>query len=238
MKNSSPIGFFDSWIGWKTTLKETIKLLPNENYIYFADSKNNPYWDKTNEEIFELVKAWVDFLVKKGCKMIVLACNTATNICIYKIRHIYNDIPIIWAVPALKVAIDKNKNQKILIMATPATIDSEKFLHFYYTYYIPNIKLLSCPNLANLIENNKQDEIDIYLKNILKWFEDINIVVLGCTHYIYIKKNIKKILKNIKFIDWNKWIAKQIKRLLTENNLLNNSYKKWNLTSYDTKNYD
>jgi glutamate racemase len=68
----------------------------------------------------------------------------------------------------LKVAIDKNKNQKILIMATPATIDSEKFLHFYYTYYIPNIKLLSCPNLANLIENNKQDEIDIYLKNILK----------------------------------------------------------------------
>jgi glutamate racemase len=68
----------------------------------------------------------------------------------------------------LKVATKKNKNQNILIMATPATINSEKFLHFYYTHYTPNIKLLSCPNLASLIENGKQNEIDIYLKNILK----------------------------------------------------------------------
>jgi glutamate racemase len=101
----------------------------------------------------------------------------------------------------LKVAIDENKNQNILIMATPATINSEKFLHFYYTYYTPNIKLLPCPNLANLIENNKQNEIDLYLKNILNGFENIDVIVFGCTHYLYIKENIKKILKNVKFID-------------------------------------
>jgi glutamate racemase len=89
-------------------------------------------------------------------------------------------------------------------MATPATINSEKFLHFYYTYYTPNIKLLSCPNLAYLIENNKQEEIDIYLRDILQNYTKTDVIVLGCTHYLYIKENIKKLLPNVKFIDGNK----------------------------------
>lgn len=234
MKNDAPIWFFDSGIGWKTTLEETRKLLPNENYVYFADSRNNPYWDKSDEDIFLLVEDWVDFLIKKWCKIIILACNTATSICIYKIRNIYKDIPIIWAVPALKVAIDKHKNQNILVMATPATINSEKFLHFYYTYYNPNISLLPCPNLANLIENNKENEIDEYLQNILKDYKNTDTVVLGCTHYIYIKENIRKYLPSVEFVDWNEWIARQTKKVLEEKWLLNQKENKGDVVFYNS----
>lgn len=234
--NKNPIWFFDSWIWWKTILEETIKLLPNENYIYYADNLNNPYWDKTNKEILNLTIKWIEYLLSKNCKTIVLACNTATAVCIKELRKRYK-IPIIGTEPALKLAMKLNNSDKVVwVMATPATIKSEKFLNIYYLYDRKNIVLLPCPNLANLIENNEENKIDNYLNELFYYHKNLDIIVLGCTHFPYIKDNIKKILPQIEFIDWNEWISKQIKNILIENQLQNTTNKKWQVEEYKTYN--
>lgn len=229
------IWFLDSWIWWLTVLEETIKLLGNENYIFLWDNLNNPYWDKSEEEVLSLSKKWVDFLIEKWCKIIVITCNTITNVAIKKLRTEY-DIPIIWTEPAIKTASESNKN--ILVMATTSTINSKKFNDNLKLYQDKNIKVQACSGLANLIENNKTLEIDNYLKNIFAKYNNIDIIVLWCTHYSHIKNNIRKILPQVELIDWNIAISKQIKKVLNERNLLNNSVNKWTILKFFTKDYE
>lgn len=211
---NNPIGILDSGIGGVTVLKEIIKILPNYHYIYYSDSIHNPYGDKSKEEIIRYVDNIVRFFIHEGCKIIVFACNTATSIAIDFMRAKYQDITFIGIEPAYKMVHDYSKNQKTLVMATPATLNSERFLNLYHHYDNQNTILLACPNLASFIENDEEEKILEYLKKNLPANENIEVVVLGCTHYPLIKKEISQILGNVIFYDGGKGVAKRLKSIL------------------------
>ena len=186
MNRNNKIGILDSGIGGTTILNEIKKLLPNEDIIYYADSKNNPYGSKSDDELYKIVKNVVDFLIKKEVKLIVIACNTATTKCINKLRDNYKNIPFIGTEPAIKVACDNNY-KNTLVLATPGTIKSERTQELVNKNkkINQNIYLLPCDYLANAIERNDSNEIDSLLYKYLTPYKDKNIdsIVLGCTHY-------------------------------------------------------
>ena len=220
------IGVFDSGIGGKTTLNEIIKLLPNEDYIYYADSKNNPYGEKTDEELFSIVCNIVDYFISLDVKMIVIACNTATTRCINYLRSKYKDMLFVGTEPAVKVACDNNY-RNTLVMATPLTVNSDRLNNLIEENIKEdeNIILVSCDGLANAIEINNEERIDSILHSLLDKYIDMDIdaIVLGCTHYPLIKNKIQNMFKESVLIDGNIGVAKRVKQLLVDNNLLNSS---------------
>lgn len=217
--SNRPIAFFDSGIGGSTILKEVYRLLPNENYIYYPDFINNPYGNKSKEELFVIVDNVVKSLLKYEPKIIVCACNTATAMVLDDIREKYKDILFIGTEPSIKVVYDKYKDLKSLVLTTTGTYESAKFKELASKYKTSKCTLVEAPLLAELIENNK--DTYSYLKSLLGNFNDINLVVLGCTHYPLAKDNIKKILGDVIFIDGSIGIAKRIKNLLQDNNDFN-----------------
>lgn len=218
------IGVFDSGIGGTTTLKEIINILPNEDYIYYADTKNNPYGNKSDEELYKIVKNVVEKLLKKDVKIIVIACNTATTRCIKRLREEFKDMMFVATEPAIKVACDNNY-KNTLVLATPGTISSErtKMLIDDNKKDFENLYLISCDGLANAIEKNDNAAIKESLDKYLLPYKDkkIDAIVLGCTHYPIIKDKIQSYFKNATLIDGNKGVAKRVKYLLETNNLLN-----------------
>lgn len=224
--NNNKIGMFDSGIGGLTVLKELRKLLPNENYIYYADSKNNPYGEKSDSELMNIVTNIVDFLISREVKIIVIACNTATTRCINRLRKMYPNMIFVGTEPAIKVACDKNY-KNTLVMATPGTIKSERTheLVKLNKKRDQKITLLSCKGLADAIESGNKDNVNKVLHKLLDKYvdEDIDSIVLGCTHYPHAKKNIKELFPKAKLIDGNKGASRQVKRQLESHNLLNNS---------------
>ena len=143
-KKEKSIGVFDSGIGGVTVLKEIIKILPNENYIYFSDSKNNPYGDKKKEEIINRCDELLKFMLENNCKAIVIACNTASSIAANILRKKYNNIPIIAIEPAYKMVYDYSYDNKTLVMATKGTIESERCNLLYQKYDNHKTTLLEC----------------------------------------------------------------------------------------------
>ena len=224
--NNNKIGMFDSGIGGLTVLKELRKLLPNENYIYYADSKNNPYGEKSDSELMDIVTNIVDFLISREVKIIVIACNTATTRCINRLRKMYPDMIFVGTEPAIKVACDKNY-KNTLVMATPGTIKSERTheLVKLNKKRDQKITLLPCKGLADAIESGNKDNVNKVLHKLLDKYvdEDIDSIVLGCTHYPHAKKNIKELFPKVKLIDGNKGVSKQVKRQLESHNLLSDS---------------
>lgn len=179
MKKEGNIGIFDSGIGGVTVLKEIIKIMPKENYIYYSDSKNNPYGDKSEEEIKNICYNIVENLVKNNCKVIVIACNTASAIAKDYLREKYKEVPIIAIEPAYKMVYDYSYNTSTLVMATKGTIESEKFKLLLAKYNNNKTILLSCTGLADLIENEEKEKIRMYLyKNLNKYKNKIESVVL------------------------------------------------------------
>ncbi len=211
----NPICFFDSGIGGATILREVIKVLPNENYIYYADSINNPYGNKSKDELFKIVDNIVNKLLVYNPKLIICACNTATSMVLNDIRKKYPDITFVGTEPAIKVVHDYYKNEKSIVITTRGTGESERFKELFKTYKTIDCKLIEAPDLAELIENNN-DTYD-YLKKILKNNLDAEVVVLGCTHFPLAIKNLKRILPNATFIDGSKGISKRVKVLLNNN---------------------
>ncbi len=200
-------------------MRELIKVLPNEDYIYYSDTINNPYGDKTNEEIISISDNVVKTLIDKGCKIIVIACNTASAISKDYLRSKYN-VPIIAIEPAYKAVPN---NEKTLVMATNATINSDKFKILFNTYDNHNTILLSCSGLADLIEAGNKDKIISYLKDKIGEYKDVKNVVLGCTHYPLIKEEITKVLGPVNFFDGSVGVAKHTKEVLEEKSMLNNN---------------
>lgn len=223
------IGVFDSGIGGITVLKEIIKILPNEDYLYYCDSKNNPYGEKSDIELLEITNNIVNFFIKKDVKIIVVACNTATTRCIKTLRKMYPNILFVGTEPAIKLACSNNY-KNILVMATPSTMTSKRTNELINLYKKDNqnIMLLAFEGLANKIETNDKNGMNILLDKLLFNYKNKNIdcIVLGCTHYPYIKKDIKKRITNCEIIDGSKGVAKQVKKLLISNNLLNKENKK------------
>lgn len=227
MKSNNPIGLFDSGIGGTSIWKEVHNLLPNENTIYLADSKNAPYGLKSKDEIISLCFKNTEFLLKHNCKIIVVACNTATTNAIKELREKY-DIPFIGIEPAIKPAALKSKTQTIGILATKGTLNSELFHNSVAQH--PEVKIIEQigHGLVQLIENGDIDTpemtelLESYLLPMVE--KNIDYLVLGCSHYPYLVPQIKKIIPSrIKIIDSGEAVAKQTKKILEEQNLLNNS---------------
>ena len=208
------IGVLDSGIGGVTVLREILKQGINANFIYYSDSKHNPYGDKSSDEVYSIVKWVVDYLLDMGCVAIVLACNTASAICVKRLREEYPDTLFIAIEPAYKMVHDYNPKGKTLVMATEGTINSEKFLTLFNKYDNRNTILLPCKGLAELIEEGNDVKINQYLDDNLSKYKDIDNVVLGCTHYPLIKKNIRRVLGDVKFFDGSLGVSKELVRQL------------------------
>jgi len=232
---NNKIGIFDSGIGGITVLKECIKINPNFEYIYYSDSKNIPYGNKTKDELNEITNKIVEFLISECCSIIIIACNTASALCVENLREKYPKINFIAIEPAIKMA-SKLNNSGSLIMATKGTLDSDKFKKLYNQYKKDNFFLLPCENLANMIENDYKEEFIItYLKKILTPFiGKVSSVILGCTHYPLIKDEIKSILNNVLFYDGSIGVAKQLNKVIKKIKLT--SIKKTKITFYDSTN--
>ena len=208
------IGILDSGIGGVSVLREIVKLIPNGHFVYYSDSINNPYGDKSEEEINAIVKNIVKYLLERGCVAIVLACNTASAICVKRLREEYPNILFIAIEPAYKMVHDYNPSGKTLVMATKGTLNSEKFLALYRKYDNGRTILLSCSGLADIIEQGDMKKVDLYLEENLKDYRDVNNVVLGCTHYPLIKDRIKRVLGDVNFFDGSIGVSKELVRQL------------------------
>lgn len=225
MKNENPIGFFDSGIGGITIWKEFDKILPHENTIYLADSKNAPYGQKTSEEIIFLSEKNTEFLLNRNSKIVVVACNTATTNAIDHLREKYK-VPFIGIEPAIKPAALNSKTGKIGVLATKGTLTSKLFHKAVKSY--ENVEIIDQIGygLVPLIEAGKIDSEEI--KNLLKEYlsamvqQNIDYLVLGCTHYPFLTDLIKTMLPDhIQIIDSGIAVAKHGKLILEKSGLLN-----------------
>ena len=229
MKKIQPIGIFDSGIGGLSVMSHIQNLLPDESLAYVADSLYAPYGLKNNHEILERSKVIIDYLIKnKSAKLIVIACNTATAAAIKNLRQIYK-IPIIGMEPAIKPATKSTKCKRVGILATNGTLESAKFSALLETYS-GDIEFYTqpCPGLVELIEQGRID--DLAIKNLIQKYLDpfinneVDTIVLGCTHYIFIKNIIKNIMPSkVKIIDTGLAVAKQVKSELEKFSLQSKS---------------
>ena len=220
MTNNNPIGVFDSGIGGTSIWNAIHDLLPNEKTIYLADSKNAPYGQRTKEEIVALSKKNVDLLLEMNCKLIVVACNTATTNAIRELRAAY-DIPIIGIEPAIKPAATNSKTQVIGILATKGTLNSELFNKtaemFQNTKIVEQVGygLVQLIEEGNLYSPEMTQLLESYLRPMIE--ANIDYLVLGCSHYPYLIPQIKKILpEHIHIIDSGEAVARQTQNILRE----------------------
>ena len=218
MINTNPIGLFDSGIGGTSIWNAIHQLLPDESSIYLADSKNAPYGLKSKAEIIALSRKNVEILLEKNCKLIVVACNTATTNAINELRELY-DVPFIGIEPAIKPAALKSKTHTIGILATKGTLNSALFHNALDKYQ--DIKIIEQVGhgLVQLIENGEMNSVEMntLLHNYLQPMIEANIdhLVLGCSHYPYLIPQIKAILpKTIQIIDSGEAVARQTKHIL------------------------
>lgn len=225
MSNSNPIGFFDSGVGGTSIWKEVIQLLPHENTIYLSDSKNAPYGERPVAEIIALSKKNTEKLIAMGCKVIVVACNTATTNAIQILRQTYT-LPIIGIEPAIKPAALKSQTKSIGILATKGTLSSKLFSKTS-ELYSKNINIIEVVGngLVRLIEEGKQNspEIKTLLSHLLKpmILAKIDYLVLGCSHYPYLLPVLKDILSpDVTIIDSGEAVARQTKNVLLEHDLI------------------
>jgi glutamate racemase len=224
--STKPIGIFDSGVGGTSIWKEIHVLLPNEHTIYLADSKNAPYGNRTKSEIIDLSIKNTELLIEKGCKLIVVACNTATTNAIKILRENYA-IPFIGIEPAIKPAALNTQTKVVGILATRGTLSSELF-HKTSDLFSSGIKVIEQvgEGLVEMIEdgNLNSEDMRLLLKNYLQPMIDakIDYLVLGCTHYPYLIPMLLELLpKHVKIIDSGEAVAKQTKAVLEKHNLLN-----------------
>jgi glutamate racemase len=229
-----PIAVFDSGVGGITVLKHIHALLPHEQLLYVADSKYAPYGNKTPEEIQARCFEIADFLIAKEAKALVVACNTATAAAIDALRDKYT-LPIIGMEPAVKPAAEASKNGIIGVLATTGTLKSAQFAGLLESYG-RNVKVVTqaCVGLVECIERGELNTvrtrslIQQYCAPLLA--EGADTIVLGCTHYPFLREVIREIVgEEISLIDTGAAVAKQLKRQLEEQNLLSTSQRSANV---------
>ena len=201
------IGVFDSGIGGITVINAVIKKFPKYKYIYYSDSLNNPYGDKSKEELLKITENVISKLISKGCQIIVIGCNTASTNCYEELKNKFS-IPIIKIEPSYQLLLGKT-----LIMATSSTIKSKRFKEILKEYDKKSTYICECPGLADLIEN--EEDVNSYLNKKISKFKGVDNVVLGCTHYPLIKEAIRKVLGNVKFYDGVEEVVNTLQKELT-----------------------
>ncbi|MBQ9949753.1 MAG: glutamate racemase [Clostridia bacterium] len=227
-----PVGFFDSGLGGLSVLREAVKILPHENFIFFGDNKNAPYGDKTRNEVASLTADATDFLVSKGVKAVVLACNTATAASVFELRKSLT-LPIISVEPAIKPACEAGGDGSVLMLATLATTHLERYIRLKGRMQNPSrIIDIPCPGLVERIEKGiiGVGEFDDILEKHLSPYYGIKVdaIVLGCTHYVFIGEAVREFALrhfsgDCKLYDGGAGTARQLGRRLRELDLENDS---------------
>ena len=219
------IGVFDSGVGGISVLKELVRLMPEEKYLYFGDSANAPYGSRTTEEVRRLTLEKAEYLLSRGMKALVVACNTATSAAIDALREKYPERIVIGIEPALKVAADRYPGGHIGVMATPVTLNEEKFNCQLARF--PQVRVEKIP-ITGLVEQIEAGIVDteetekLLAEQLAPYAGRLNAVVLGCTHYPFVKKTISKILgENTQLLDGGAGTASQTRRRLEQADLLN-----------------
>lgn len=239
-KSKGYIAVIDSGVGGVSVLKELIKIMPYENYIYLSDSANAPYGGKSMEAVREIVFNNVEFLLKKDIKALVIACNTATGAAAGSLREHYPFIPVIGIEPAVKPASHDRENANVLVMATELTLKQPNFQKLLIKFSDEaNIYPLPCPGLMEIVEDGELEgeRVDNYLKNLFSSINKnkIDCVVLGCTHYPHIKKAILNAFEgNVSIFDGGEGTAKETKRRLMNEGLLSDVNNKGEVQFIDT----
>ncbi|MGN0348937.1 MAG: glutamate racemase [Roseburia sp.] len=227
-----PIGVFDSGIGGISVLRELRALMPNENFIFYGDSRHAPYGTKSLEEVRRLSCADAAYLKALGIKALVVACNTATSAAIRILREKYADMPVIGIEPALKPAVQLSEYPRVLVLATPMTLREEKFQALMQAHRKEaDIIPLPCPGLVEYVERGETEgpALERFLVELFAEYMEhpVDCVVLGCTHYPFVRGAIQKVLgAHVKILDGGKGTARETKRQLRERALLNLSQEK------------
>ena len=218
--DNRPIGMFDSGVGGLTVYKEIKNAFPGEKIIYLGDTKRFPYGSKTKENIIEISKKCIDFLVSQNVKLIIIACGTATSIALDTLKQLY-DIPIIGIIEPTVFYIKEKKYKRIGVIATRGTINSNTW-ELKLKDSISDIVIYNkaCPLLAPLAEEGwiTNQIAKLTIEEYLKGFSDIDSLILGCTHYPLFEKVIKEILPNVDIINTGIIMANYLKTLLIMNN--------------------
>lgn len=229
MDNRSPIAVFDSGVGGVSVLRELMALMPRENYHYFGDSIHAPYGLKSTDQVRELTMAAAErLLTKLDCKALVVACNTATAAAIEDLRNAYPDRIIIGIEPALKLACDRHPGGAIGIMATDVTLREKKLAALLErvrrdctVYHLPS------PGIVELVEAGKADSdetVALMRAELGPLVGRLNALVLGCTHYPFVKKAIRAVVgDSVELLDGGEGTARETRRRLLEADLLNDS---------------
>ncbi len=236
--DNRPIGVFDSGIGGLTVLKELIEQLPGEDIVYFGDTARIPYGTRSKETVIKYVLESFEFLISKNIKAIVIACNTATALAIEEAKKQF-DLPIIGVVePGSRGAAQTTKNNIIGVIGTDGTINSKAY-EKKIKEYLPDSKIIgiACPLFVPLVEEGWEDTrvADLVVEKYLEAFkkEKIDSLVLGCTHYPVLRKNIESFFgDSLKLVDPAYETAKRTKTILGEKNLLNEKKDKGKYSYY------
>ncbi|MEF3280381.1 MAG: glutamate racemase [Elusimicrobiota bacterium] len=227
--NNAPIGVFDSGVGGLTVYREIRKLMPFENIIYFGDTMRVPYGNKSEENIKLFAMEISEFLVSRGVKMIVVACNTVSSIALELIKN-KTKLPVVGVIkPGVDAAIARTKNKAIIVIGTRATINSHSYLNEIKTRGDFSVVEKACPLFVPLVEENFIEHkataliAETYLGEFRKSIYDT--IILGCTHYPLLKKVIEKTLKDINIVDSSQTCAKYVKKMLDDLTLASRSKK-------------
>lgn len=232
LQKQNPIAVFDSGVGGISVLRELVKIMPQEDYIYFGDSKNAPYGMKDQETVRRLTINCAEQLFEQGAKGLVVACNTATSAAVRVLREMYPYIPIVGIEPAVKPAVFFMDHPRVLVMATPMTIHAEKFHNLMKRYeQDAEIIPLPCPGLMDFVERGDLDGEDLhkYLNELLYSYRDhkVDAAVLGCTHYPFARAQIQNVLGSfVRIFDGGEGTAREMKRRLSESGLLRGEERK------------
>jgi len=226
-KKNQPIGFMDSGLGGISVLKEAVKLMPNEDFIYYGDSANAPYGTKEPKIIRQLTFKAVEKLLKYNIKGLAIACNTATSAAVKQLRIMYPNLPLVGIEPAIKPAVINNKGGSIIVMATPMTIKQEKF-NKLLSLYENQAKIIpiACDGLMEFVEKGdlEGEFLDGYFEKYIEPYmsENVETIVLGCTHYPFLRPHLRKYLggRSVDIIDGSFGTARELKRRIAQKGLL------------------
>ena len=226
LDKNAPIGVMDSGMGGISVLRELASLLPHENFIFYGDSANAPYGSRDTEEIYQLTGNVVQKLIERGVKAVVIACNTASSAAGQRLREEYPELPIVAIEPALKPAVIACPQGRVVVLATEATLREKKFARLLEEWKSKaEILKLPLPGLPEFVERGELDSPA--LRSFLQQYFDtlgdkpVDGVVLGCTHYPFVRKVIKDMLgPDVKIFDGAPGTARQLRRRLYRRSLL------------------
>ncbi len=216
------IGIFDSGVGGISVLRDAVRLMPHEHFIFYGDNHNAPYGSKTQAEVIALVDRVVEILLRRDIKALVIACNTATAAAVAPLRERLS-IPIIGMEPALKPARNLRHGGQILVLATPATLHMEKFRRLMALYGegavpVEGRGIVECVERGHVSDGEIAAVLHGLLDEHLK--QPTDAIVLGCTHYLFIKEALAAVAPGIPLVDGNLGTVRQLERVLGGLNLL------------------